>query len=168
MTGNGEKTMVQNLISLTITPEQFAAIDQAIGALETQLQGFAALSIDARRNTAKMGPKSEAFCRQAVNALKLYPQIIPPSVGLDQAQADLDTLDQLRPLFQRLHRLSRRSADTELALGSDIMAVSLNGYRMLKALGRSQGLESLRRELGEQRFTKSTRPPQDEEVPAAA
>ena len=158
--------MPQNLISLNITPEQFAAIEQAIGALETQLQGLAALSIDARRGVAKMGPKSEAFCRQAVSTLKLYPEIIPPSIGLEQAQTDLQTLDQLRPLFQRLHRLSQRSSDTELALGADIMATSLHGYRMLKALGRSQGLEALRRELGERRFRGVRQPP--EEVPEAA
>ena len=150
--------MSQNLISITFSNDQIAAIGKAIGELENQLQALASLSIDARRSAAKMGPKSEAFCRQTINALRLYPQVVPPSIGADQAQSDLDTLDQLRPLFQRVHRLSQRATDTELALGSDAMVVALQGYGVLKAVGRNQGLDTLRRELGDRRFSKSARP----------
>ena len=96
--------MSQNLVSLSLTNDQIAAIDHSIGELENQLQGLVSLSIDSRRTAAKMGPKSEAFCRQTINALRLYPQVVPPSVGVDDAHSDLDTLDQLRPLFQRVHR----------------------------------------------------------------
>jgi len=149
--------MSHNLISITLTNDQITAIDHAIGELENQLQGLVSLSINARRTAAKMGPKSEAFCRQTINALELYPQVVPPSVGVEDARSDLNMLDQLRPLFQRLHRLSQRSADSELALGSDVMVAALQGYRVLKAVGRSQGLEVLRRELGDSRFSKTPR-----------
>jgi len=149
--------MTSNPISLTYTPDQITAIDQSLGQLETQLQGLLSLSIDARRSASKMGPKSEAFCRQTVNALRLYPQIVPPSIRVEQTHTCLDTLDQLRPLFQRLHRLSDRSTDTALALGSEAMVAALQGYGVMKAVGRSQGLDALRRELGESRFTKAGR-----------
>ena len=149
--------MSQNLISITLSNDQITAIDHAIGETENLLQGLVSLSIDARRTAAKMGPKSEAFCRQTITALRLYPQVVPPSVGVEEARFDLDMLDQLRPLFQRLHRLSQRAADSELALGSDVMVASLQGYRVLKAVGRSEGLESLRRELGDSRFSKTAR-----------
>ena len=158
--------MSQNLVSITLNPDQIAAIDHAIGELENQLQGLVSLSIDARRSASKMGPKSEAFCRQTINALRLYPQAVPASIGVEDAHTGLDTLDQLRPMFQRMHRLSQRSADTELALGSDVMVAALQGYGVLKAVGRNQGLETLRRELGGRRFSKSTRPPAAE-TPAA-
>ena len=162
--------MSQNLISITLTNDQITAIDHAIGELENQLQGLVSLSIGVRRSAAKMGPKSEAFCRQTINALRLHPQVVPPSIGVDEARSDIDTLDQLRPLFQRLHRLSQRSADTELALGSNVMVAALQGYGVLRAVGRNQGLEMLRRELGERRFaSRSTRPaPAPTVLPAAA
>jgi len=165
--------MSQNLISITLTNDQIVAIDHAIGELENQLQSLVSLSIDARRTAAKMGPKSEAFCRQTINALRLYPQVVPQSIGVEEAHSDLDMLDQLRPLFQRLHRLSQRSADSELALGSDVMVAALQGYGVLKAVGRSQGLETLRRELGDSRFSKTARaapkvPPTPNPLPAAA
>ena len=144
--------MSQNLVSITFTSDQITALDHAIGELENQLQGLASLSIDARRTASKMGPKSEAFCRQTINALQLYPHVVPPSIGVDDARASLDTLDQLRPFFQRMHRLSQRSTDTELALGSDVMVAALQGDGVLKAVGRAQRLETLRRELGERRF----------------
>ena len=160
--------MSQNLISITFTPDQLTALDRTIGDLENQLQGLVSLSIDARRSAAKMGPKSEAFCRQTINALQLNPHVVPASIGVDDARSDLETLDQLRPLFQRIHRLSQRSADSELALGSDVMVAALQGYRVLKAVGRSQGLEVLRRELGERRFIPKSTRPAPKPLPAAA
>src|SRR6185369_7064739 len=97
---NRRSRMSQNLISITLTNDQITAIDHAIGELENQLQGLVSLSIDARRTAAKTGPKSEAFCRQTINALRLYPQVVPPGVGVEEARSDLNMLDQLRPLFQ--------------------------------------------------------------------
>jgi hypothetical protein len=57
----------------------------------------------------------------------------------------------------RLSRLSDRASDTEIALGSDVMAMALRGYGLLKLTGRSEGLEPLRQQLGEQ-FAKAPRP----------
>jgi hypothetical protein len=50
--------------------------------------------------------------------------------------------------------------DTQTALGSDVMATSLQGYALLKVAGRGQGLESLRDALGT-RFTKRARAPEE-------
>jgi len=168
--------MSQNLVSITLSPDQITAIDHAIGELENQLQGLVSLSNNARRSASKMGPKSEAFCRQTINALRLYPQVVPSGIGVENAHAGLDTLDQLRPMFQRMHRLSQRSTDTELALGSDVMVAALQGYGVLKAVGRNQGLETLRRELGARRFktaritsaSSPTATPAPNTLPAAA
>jgi len=160
--------MSNNLISLSLTNDQIAAIDGTLGQLENQLQGLISLSIEARHRATKMGPKSEAFCRQTINALNLYPQIAPPSIGVARANANVSLLDQLRPILQRLHHLSERSADTELAIGSDIMVAALKGYRAIKTFGRGEGLETLRRELGESRFTGGKHPRQAPELPKAA
>lgn len=64
------------------------------------------------------GPKSETFCRQTLTVLAQNPQVIPPSIDLAEAQADLAALDRLRPRLARLQRLAERGQDSEDALGS--------------------------------------------------
>jgi len=140
--------MNAKMISLSLTSDQITAIDQAIGVLENQLHDLISLSIDARRKATKMGEKSEAFCRKAIIAMELNPQIIPPTIGIADVRADLDTLDRMRPFFERLRRLAQRSSDSEFALGSDIKVAALDGYRVFKSLARSRGIERLSRELG--------------------
>lgn len=146
--------MSQNLLSLTLTDTQLSDIDNALSTLETALSGLISLTPDQRRGLTKMGPKSEAFCRQALTVLAENPQVIPPSVDLKEAQTDLATLDRLRPRLARLQRLTERAEDTDVALGSDVMALALEGYALLKVAGRNQGLEGLRKDLSA-RFSKS-------------
>jgi len=139
--------MSQNLISLTLTDGQLAAVDAALEALEANLARLLSLEAAERRGLTKMGAKSEAFCRQTLMALMQNPQVVPASLDLAEANEDLRMLDQLRPRLARLQRLSARAADTEMALGSDVMTASLVGYGLLKIAGQHQGLDSLRREL---------------------
>lgn len=146
--------MSQNLISLSLTDEQLAAADQALGLLEDAFAGLIALDVQARKGLSRMGPKSEQFCRQTLGVLAQNPQIVPASIGLADAQADLVTLDRLRPRLHRLRKLVERADDSEVALGSDVMSLALEGYALLKVAGRNQGLEALRRELSG-RFTKT-------------
>jgi hypothetical protein len=51
------------------------------------------------------------------------------------ANADVDVLDRLWPVTERLRRLLERCTDTEIALGSDVMEASLSGYGLLKVAG---------------------------------
>lgn len=88
----------------------------------------------------------------------------PTTGALAEAQADLRTLDRLRPLLTRLQRLSERAADTEMALGSDLMNVALEGYGLLKITGRNKGLESASAMLSA-RFARASR--RAEAAPAA-
>jgi hypothetical protein len=113
-----------------------------------------------------MGQRSEAFCRQTLRVLEQNPQIVPPNVPFADGLADLTALDALRPIMVRLSRLTDRASDTEVALGSDVMALALRGYSLLKLTGRSEGLGSLRQQLGS-RFAKSARQadPTPEPVP---
>lgn len=148
--------MAQNLVTLTFNEAQLSAIGNALTELETQLSGLIALNSGKRRKLARMGDKSENFGRQALTIMAQNPQIVPPGLGLADAQADLVALDQLRPILLRLQRLTERASDTDIALGSDVMSVALQGYALLKVAGKDQGLEALRKELGA-RFLKSSR-----------
>jgi hypothetical protein len=59
-------------------------------------------------------------------------------------------------VLDRLQKLAERGSDTEIALGSDVMDVALEGYGLLKVSGKNQGLDSLRKELGS-RWAKTRR-----------
>ncbi len=145
--------MSQNIISISFDDTALNTIDQALEALEGQLTGLIDLSVEQRRALPKMGDKSEAFCRQTLNVLQQNPQLVPPSLDLAEAQRDLLALDALRSRSSRLRQLMGRVEDTELALGSDVMSVSLDGYALLKVLGKGSGLKALRKEMGA-RFAK--------------
>lgn len=148
--------MTQNLVTLNFTDAQLAAVNAALDELETQLAGLITLPVATKRSVRKMGRKSEAFCRQALRVLEQNPQIVPPNVSVADALADLDAVDALRPIMARLSRLTDRAEDTEMALGSDVMAMALRGYQLLKITGGSEGLETLRQQLGE-RFARAPR-----------
>jgi type II secretory pathway component PulJ len=148
--------MSQNMISLTFSAQQLAEVDQALTQLENALSGLISLDADERRSLNRMGNKSEVFCRRTVAVLEQNPQMVPAALDLAAARADLETLDRLRPRLDRLQRLAERGTDTEIALGSDVMELALEGYALLKVSGRNQGLDGLRRELSS-RFARSRR-----------
>lgn len=152
--------MTQNLVTLNLSDDQLAVVDQALFALESQLTTLIALNVDQRRSLRRMGVKSEAFCRKTLSVLEQNPQVVPSSLSLTDAQSDLSSLDKLRPRVQRLQRLSERAVDTEIALGSDVMMTALQGYALLKVSGKNQGLEGLRRSLGAQFKTTRTAEPE--------
>lgn len=138
----------QNRITLDLTEAQLAQASEAMASLEQALASLISLAPLERRRLAKMGPKSETFCRQALRVMEQNPHIVPSSVDVASARLDLETLDQLRPLLDRVRRLTERGTDTEMALGSDVMDVSLKGYRLLKVAGKQQGLDGFAKELG--------------------
>jgi hypothetical protein len=152
---NGDCRMSQNLISLVLSADQLTAIDGALNTLEANMVGLIALQPDERRTLTKMGDKSEVFCRQTLKLLAQNPQIVPPSLDVAEAQADLAAVDQVGTFLMRLKRLSERAEDTSTALGSDLMVFALEGYALLKVSGKNQGLEELRRDLSA-RFTRNT------------
>lgn len=148
--------MSQNLISMDLSAEQWAAVDAALATLETNLAGLIALPAGQRSRLIKMGDKSETFCRQAVAVMGENPAVLPRNLDLDEVRRDLATHDALRPRLMRLERLFEKANDTDTALGSDVMTAALEGYAFLKIAGKGEGLESLRRTLSE-RFNRSAK-----------
>jgi hypothetical protein len=146
----GKFEMGQSKASLVLSQEQVDRINAALLSLETELSQLTAMQPLQRQRLLKMGPGSEVFARRALEALEQNPDIIPPSLAaaLPGAKADLLAVDQLRPIMDRLNRLGGRASDTEMALGSDVMTVALEGYNQLKVSGRDKGLDALRNELG--------------------
>jgi hypothetical protein len=115
-----------------------------LATLETKLAGLIELSVEERRTLSKMGDKSEAFWRQTLTVLAQNPQVLLSGLDVAEAQRDLVNLDRLRVRTNRLRRLMGRVEDSEMALGSDVMSAALEGYALLKVMGKGSGLEALR------------------------
>src|SRR4249919_61438 len=147
---------MQNLVSLNLSAQDLADVDAAIATLRRVFAPMIALQPGQRRELYKMGDKSEAFCRQTLSVLAANPQMVPPNLGLSEAQADIAALDALRPRVQQLQQLVERAEDTETALGSNIIAVALEGYGLLKVSGKGEALKGARQALSA-RFAKSRR-----------
>ena len=71
--------MSQNLISLQLSTADLAALDGALRTVEDKLTGLIDLSIEQRRFLNKMGDKSEAFARSAVEVLGNNPTCCLPT-----------------------------------------------------------------------------------------
>lgn len=152
--------MSQNLVSLHLSAAEIAAIEAALTTLENAFKLFIELSADEKRGLAHMGDKSEAFCRQTLIVLAQNQQMLPPSFDLAEAENDLTSLDQLRPLIARLRQLMAKADDTETALGSDILCAALEGYALAKVFGKGAGLEALRGAMSA-RYSRKPKKPGD-------
>lgn len=149
--------MKQNDVTLNLTETRLAAVDAALAELETQLAGLVALAPGMKRRMPSLGERSEALCRQALQMLSANPQLVPPNVDVGDALRDLQTRDLLRPRALRLSQLMSRLEDTDYTLGSDAMSVATQGYGLLKLVGKTEGLDEVRKDLGA-RFAKRRRP----------
>lgn len=149
---------MQNLVSLHLSEQDLAEFDAALATLRRLFASFVALQPEERVELRKMGPKSRDFCERTLSLLENNPQIVPPNLGLAEALADRVALEQLRPRLQLLRQLTERGDDTEMALGSDVMQVALEGYRLLAVSGKSEALKSARRALSSRFARTTTRP----------
>ena len=119
--------MSQNLISFQLSATDVTAIDGALKTLEEKLVGLIGLSTEQRSKLMKMGHKSEAFCREAVELLSNNPGVLPGNFNLQEMRRDLAGFDTLRPRVARVDKLLERMRDSQLAMGSDLMSAALEG-----------------------------------------
>ena len=155
--------MKQNLVSLEFSAAQLEAVDAALAALEKNLAELVTLTAEQRRKALKMGDGSEVFCRQTELVLRQNAGMVPADFELAEFQQDIATLDALRPRLQRLRTLTDRADDTELALGSDILSASLDGYALTKVFGKGTSLDTLK-EAMKTRLSRKPRKPASPEA----
>jgi hypothetical protein len=140
--------MSQNLVDMQIDTAILDPLDAAITQMESSLASLVSLTPEQRRGLMKMGEKSEAFCRAALNVAQQHGGIMARDFDIEAFQRDQQTLDLLRPRILRIAHLYQRITDTEMALGSDLMVAALEVYGVLKVAGKGKGLDEARRNLG--------------------
>lgn len=138
--------MTQNLISLDLA-EALPEFDAALDTIDRILKAFVSLDAEQMRRLSKLGDKTESFCRQTAAILDQNHQALPPGFDLEELKRDLAAFDLLRPRLNRLEALTSKCADTQTALGSDILSASYDGYALLKVFGKADNVAPLRDSL---------------------
>ena len=140
--------MSQNLVSTHLPADQWAAVDQALAALEVALApALVALAAQQRRRAVRMGDGSQAFCRNTYDVARKNAGLLPRDFDLGEMGRDLASRDALGERLVVLENLMERVRDTDTALGSDVMAASLDAYAHLKVSGKAEGVDGLRKLL---------------------
>ena len=139
--------MPQNLVSLDISADDLAAMDQAIATLETLTNPFITLSADDKSGLVKMGDKSVAFCQQTVQVLDQNKDILPPTFDFEEMGDDLAAYAALQSRVLRIREVLAKMDDTQTALGSDVMVAASEGYALMKLFGKAEGLSELKQAM---------------------
>jgi hypothetical protein len=158
--------MGQNLAARHLTEQEWTQFDETLAQAAAILAPLLVpITPTDKKFMVKMGEGSEAFCRQATSVAADNLALMPRSFDLDEMQRDLATHDALNVRIVRLTRLLEQARDAEMALGSDVMVASLEAYAVLKAVGKGDGVQSLRKMLGK-RFETGPRAERSEPQPA--
>src|SRR5690242_854198 len=104
--------MSQNLVSITITPEQVAAVMEALAVIEEQLKALITLTPAQRKKMTFSGAKTVDFTRTTIRAASNNPDVLPRNLDIAEAQADIAALDALTPILERVQALAQRLQDT--------------------------------------------------------
>jgi hypothetical protein len=154
--------MKQNLVSISVTQEQQAAVLALIAQIFEILADLLSIDADVRRGLTKKGVMSDHFVRLIVLALEQNPDIVPPNLNVAEAKAGLAAYDMLLPILTAVQQLLTRIQDTRTALGSDLMVAANKGYSLLQDNGNRDGFEEILKEAS-YRYAKNRRKPKPED-----
>ena len=155
--------MPQNLVSLDLSADQIAAMDQAIATLEALTKPFITLSADDKNSLVKMGDKSVAFCQQTALVLSQNKDALPAGFDYTEMEDDLAAYAALQGRVLRIREVLAKMEDTQIALGSDVMVASSEGYALMKLFGKAEGLTELQDAM---RLRRPGRPRKDDQTEA--
>lgn len=139
--------MPQNLVSLDISTDEIAAMDQAIATLEALTKHFITLSTDDKSSLVKMGDKSVAFCQQTALVLSQNKEALPAGFDYTEMEDDLAAYAALQGRVLRIREVLAKMDDTQTAIGSDIMVAASEGYALMKLFGKAEGLSELQQAM---------------------
>lgn len=153
--------MPQNLISLDITPDAIAKVDEAIETLEAFTASFITLTAQQKKDLFKMGDKSVLFCQQTEMVLAQNLDVLPPTFDFEEMKTDLADHTALEPRILRIREVLNKMEDTQMALGSDVMVAASEGYSLMKLFGKAEGLTELQQAM---RVRRPGRPRKDDQT----
>jgi hypothetical protein len=148
--------MPENRVSATLSPSDRQEILAAIKTIREKLPFLIDLTPQDRQSLPKMGDKSRAFVKKAVDVAIQNPNFLPRSFDIEEMQRDVELYESIYPIYQALTQLCELVDDTQIAVGSEAYVAALLVYNYGRNSGLTEGLDNLMDELGK-RFARRSR-----------
>lgn len=123
----------ENRVSISITPEDQAAINEAIQTLRTKLLPYLiSLSPEERRTLPKISDKTIAFVTKVIGYVTTNPEFSPPYLSAPELKKDVEAVTLLRSFFTPLEQYTIGLDDTMMEAGSEAYVMALSYYNSVK------------------------------------
>lgn len=152
--------MATNRVSAEISAADVKAVSEAISTIKKKLPFLIDLSPAERSALPKMGDKSQAFVKSALEIATQNEDILPRKFDIAEFKKDVALLEQLLPLSLQLNQLAELLDDTMLATGSEAYSAALVVYQQAKLAGKGGGMDKQLDALGK-RFARKLKGTED-------
>jgi hypothetical protein len=145
-------SMAKNRISITITPQQEAAILAKGDEFIALIDAFCvSLTEEERARLFKLGDSRLAFDQKCDNYLHQRGDLVPPGSDLPEYDKDGSGMGSIKRMLAKVGTATGRLTDTLTLLGSDRMDMNLLFFNHLKFAGRMglSGAEAIHDDLQE-------------------
>ena len=163
--------MDTNRISATLsTPDQLAVLSE-IDSIRQKLPFLIDLSARERAAMAKLGDKSQAFVRKAVEICRQHPELFAAGF-VEEMRKDAELIESLAPIRTAVESLRKQIDDTATQVGAEAYAAARTAYTVTKtpfakaALREASG--DLAKRFGRKTKTAASAEPAPSSPPAAS
>ena len=125
----------------------------SLAGIRTNLAMLQTLPDEERSTLAKMGDKTQAFVKEALDTANRHPEILPSKFDLADFQSDVDLIESLKPIWGEVRELFTALDDTILLAGSEAFAAALEVYQYAKVNDKDGELTDALKDMG-QRFSR--------------
>ncbi len=150
----------ENNISIKISPEDVAAVQNALQTIETTLRPYLiALTSEERRQLAKVSDKTMPFVEKALDYARVNPQFGPAYLDVNELKVDVDAVYSLTQILRPIEQLNEGLNDTIMMAGSEAYTGALAYYNSVKQAAKINvpGAKSVHEDLSKRFISNGTR-----------
>ncbi len=126
---------LDNLISVSFTPDELTQITTALQQIDTVLQGKAVnLTPDERRQYGSIADRNKTLVDKCKTYMEQAPDTLPPTIDKTEFDADYTARQQLDTPLKHLNRITEKITDTKILLDHDNYNCAIAYYRYIKCL----------------------------------
>jgi hypothetical protein len=128
----------KNQVSFKLADADLSEINAAIATLKSKLlPHLKSLNAADRHELPKMGDKTVAFVRKALDHCSQNPEIAPQFLDVDEFKTDVEAVESIRHLYAPLLQITDALGDTMMLSGSEGYSAALTFYNAVKSAQKS-------------------------------
>lgn len=131
--------MSYNNISAELSDADKQLVLDAIVVIKTKMPFLVGLDAKERKRLRKLGAKKEGYAKEVKDTLVANPKIIPDSFGWVEYKKDVDLVTGVDEVYYAILPVFTGIVDTKMALGTEVIGKTDEGYALIKAAARKGG-----------------------------